>query len=108
MTSLPLHPASPGASTRRPLAPRDAAAHAAAPPSGREAEAPSCLAPGAVLSLRGAAGRVLKVLSGRVWLTEPNDPDDHVLHAGQSHRLRSAGAVVIENDGAEPVRWRLD
>ena len=61
-----------------------------------------------MLSLRGAAGRVLRVLSGRVWLTEPHDPDDHVLLAGQSHTLRSAKSVVIENDGKEPVHWQLD
>lgn len=108
MTSLPLHPDSARASTCRPLSLRDASPGAAAPRSGRDSGPPLSLAPGAVLSLRGAAGRVLHLLSGRVWLTEPNDPDDHVLHAGQSHRLRSSGAVVVENDGTEPVRWRLD
>lgn len=109
MTSLNLPPLLPGASARRPEVRRSAVAAAAgaAPPTPAQ-DAARCLAPGAVLSLRGAAGRVLRVQSGRLWLTEPNDPDDHVLHAGQAHSLRSAGVVVIENDGCVPVWWLLD
>jgi hypothetical protein len=65
------------------------------------------LTPGQVLSLRHCAGRQLSLVQGRLWLTEPGDPDDHFLRPGQTRVLMSDGQVVIENDGPEPARYRL-
>jgi len=53
------------------------------------------LAWGEPLRIDGDAGE-LTVLSGRVWLTRENDPDDHVLEAGQSMQLASTDGVVVE------------
>jgi len=92
MNSLPLTPAAP---------------HRAQPGSGPSDPALSCLSPGTTLRLHQAAGQRLVVLSGRVWLTEPGDPDDHFLHAGESHPIASNGPVVIECDSSTPARLRL-
>jgi hypothetical protein len=53
------------------------------------------LAWGEPLRIDGDTGE-LTVLSGRVWLTRENDPDDHVLEAGQSMQLASTDGVVVE------------
>lgn len=64
------------------------------------------LAAGQLLRLGEWPGE-LTVVDGRVWLTRPGDPDDHVLAAGQRFRLGRSGALVEAWDreaGAE-VRW---
>ncbi|MDT7835572.1 DUF2917 domain-containing protein [Aquabacterium sp. OR-4] len=64
------------------------------------------LAPGQALTLPRGHG-LLQVLSGRVWLTCPGDPDDHFIGAGQAWPLPRLAGVVIECDGAVPARLRL-
>lgn len=64
---------------------------------------PLRLAPGATTTLRGHRGRWLHVQQGRVWLTEPGDPQDHFIGPGQCWRLASHGPVVLQNDGAAPA-----
>jgi hypothetical protein len=57
-----------------------------------------------VLRIAGVAG-FLTVHAGRVWLTRQDDPDDHVLQAGERFMLRATDVAVIEpwcRD--EPVR----
>jgi Protein of unknown function (DUF2917) len=57
-------------------------------------------------------GRVrLCVLSGTAWVTRPNDPDDHFLHAGQTLEFRdglisaeSALCLRFEAPQAAPAR----
>ena len=62
------------------------------------------LAPGQALTLPpGPAGRRLRVLQGRIWLTARGCADDEVLAAGAEHVLPagSRGALVVEAlDGA--------
>ena len=62
---------------------------------------------GAVRTLVGCAGARIEVTLGRVWVTEPGDLDDHFLARGDSHRLASAGRVVIESDGAHAAVLRV-
>ncbi len=62
---------------------------------------PMRLAPGATTTLRGHRGRWLRVQHGRLWLTEPQDPQDHFIAAGQCWRLASGGPVVLQNDSDE-------
>jgi Protein of unknown function (DUF2917) len=63
------------------------------------------LEPGSALTLPHAArGAVLAVLSGRVWLTESEEPADHFIAAGAQHRLPRRGRVVIECDSVEAAR----
>jgi hypothetical protein len=63
------------------------------------------LAPGRTVALRLAPGTALCVDAGRLWITEPGDPDDHFVGAGGCHVVRRAGVVVLECDSAEPARW---
>ena len=48
-----------------------------------------------VLTLQVTRRHQLAVHTGRLWLTQPNDPTDHFLDAGQSMALRP-GRVVIQ------------
>ena len=43
-------------------------------------------------------GRELEVFSldGNLWITEAGDPNDYILRAGESIRLRGAGLVIAE------------
>ncbi|WP_158272813.1 DUF2917 domain-containing protein [Limnohabitans sp. T6-5] len=47
-----------------------------------------------ILTLRKQPAMQLRVISGRVWLTESRDPGDHFLQAGDTFRLHSDRAVV--------------
>jgi hypothetical protein len=50
----------------------------------------------------------LTVVDGRVWLTRPNDPADHVLSAGQRIRLGAGPGVLVEawdREAGAVVRW---
>ncbi|HSC62168.1 MAG TPA: GNAT family N-acetyltransferase [Caldimonas sp.] len=61
---------------------------------------------GAVRSYAGRAGGGIAVLEGRVWLTEPNDLRDHVLHAGESFAFTGRGPIVVEALGHASVLLR--
>lgn len=54
------------------------------------------LARGEVLPLPGGRGRAVGVFSGRAWITEEGDLDDHVLGPGESFRLARPGLAVVE------------
>ncbi len=43
------------------------------------------------------AGACVAVQSGRVWLTQTGDADDHIVDAGQRHVVARSGRVVIES-----------
>ena len=43
------------------------------------------------------AGACIAVQSGRVWLTQTGDADDHFIDAGQRHVVARSGRVVIES-----------
>lgn len=68
---------------------------------------PLRLAPGETTTLRGQAGRWLRVQRGRLWLTEPGDPNDHFLARGQCRRIAADGPVVLQNDSGETAWFRL-
>ncbi len=38
----------------------------------------------------------IKVLSGTAWLTQENDPEDHLLTSGADFEISQSGKVVIE------------
>lgn len=72
------------------------------------------LSDGQLLHWRQAVAVRLRVVSGRVWLTRPGDPDDHFLGAGDELPLAPGGAVLIGAEGAAQVAieavlpaWRL-
>lgn len=58
---------------------------------------------GSVLSLTDAAGLALRCEAGRLWLTTPDQPGDHILDAGMSFPVTGRGKLVIEAMGASRV-----
>lgn len=68
---------------------------------------PQRLAPGETATLHGLAGRWLRVQRGRIWLTEPGDPDDHFVGRGQCLRIAGDGPVVLQNDSGETAWFRV-
>lgn len=60
---------------------------------------------GQALTLPAAAGQRLRVVSGRVWLTQSGDGTDHFLAPGQE-RVLGPGRAVLEADRG-PVRYTL-
>ncbi len=58
------------------------------------------VAPGEALRLGRSQG-LLRVLQGRLWLTRRDDPDDHLVAAGERIELAAGADAVIEAyDGA--------
>ena len=55
------------------------------------------------LRLDSARGTTLRVLAGRLWLAEEGLPDDCFLAAGDRHRVRSDGRVVVQSESASAV-----
>ncbi len=43
-----------------------------------------------------SAGQQLKILSGRIWLTEQGRAQDFILQAGEVHEIRCCGRVLID------------
>ena len=43
------------------------------------------------------AGACIAVQSGRIWLTQTGDANDHIVDAGQHHVVSRGGRVVIES-----------
>jgi hypothetical protein len=63
------------------------------------------LEPGGLSVLERAKGRRLRVHTGRLWITEPDDPADHFVAAGQTYTVRNKGPVVLECDSTIAATW---
>ena len=61
--------------------------------------APVSLAKGALLNISDSSGRSLRVLEGRVWITEQGSLDDIFLDPGDSYRFDGSGAAVVTAEG---------
>lgn len=64
------------------------------------------LARGRTLVLDDAAGTVVRVLRGDVWITQDRDAADHVLEPGGTFRLDRPGLTVIQ--AMSPARVCLE
>jgi hypothetical protein len=62
---------------------------------------------GQACSLTMRRGQVLLVRRGRLWMTRPNDPRDHVLQPGTSHVALQRETVVVEGLSREPCVYEL-
>lgn len=51
---------------------------------------------GRVLALRGAVGRVVRCLSGVVWVTQEGDAQDHLLARCEEMRVERGGILAIQ------------
>ena len=58
------------------------------------------LSNGAVLNIHRAKGRSLRVLAGRVWITQEGSLDDLFLEANESCTFASAGSAIVTAEGA--------
>lgn len=61
--------------------------------------APLSLTDGALLNISDAAGRSLRVLDGKVWITQHGSLDDVFLNAGETHTFVGAGSAVVTAEG---------
>ena len=53
----------------------------------------------APLNIVGGHGSSVRVLRGRIWITQEGSIDDVFLNAGQSHTLEADGKVIISAEG---------
>ena len=65
------------------------------------------LSQGEVIAWNQAATRV-RVVSGRVWITQRNDLVDHFLHHGQCFELRRGHGMLIEAEQDVWLRFERD
>jgi hypothetical protein len=49
-----------------------------------------------VVPIEGPVGTSIECLRGRIWITEPGEPDDIVLEVGQSFTISRGGVVVMQ------------
>lgn len=55
------------------------------------------------LGIAGGVGARIRVIEGRIWLTEEDCLEDVFLGAGESYTLKNPGRVVIDSDDAARV-----
>lgn len=60
---------------------------------------PITLAPGLPLAITDSRGTSLRVLRGRIWVTQEDEPDDIFLDEGATHTLDAGGRAVITAEG---------
>ena len=61
--------------------------------------APLNLTNGALLNITDGIGRSLRVLEGRVWITQEGSLDDVFVDAGSSYTFDAAGSAVVTAEG---------
>lgn len=54
---------------------------------------------GALVAINDGRGQALRVLEGRVWVTQEGSLDDVFLDAGATYRLEGAGRAVVTAEG---------
>jgi len=59
-----------------------------------------------ILSLEDAAGSVISVRAGSVWITQEFDGTDHVVRAGDRFRIHRDGRTVLQAFGEAEVSVR--
>lgn len=60
---------------------------------------PFGLTPGTVLKISDAGGKSLRVVEGRVWVTQEGSLDDVFLDAGSSFTFAGRGSTVVTAEG---------
>ena len=51
------------------------------------------------ISLKDAAGAIVTVRAGSLWITQQDDPEDHIVHAGDAFHVTRHGTTVIQAFG---------
>lgn len=65
------------------------------------------LGPGELSRISRGKDQVIKVLDGRLWITEAHVPTDSFVSAGESYRIRTNGLAILENDSDEGTVFEL-
>lgn len=52
------------------------------------------------LNIVGGAGATIRVLRGRVWITQEGSPDDVFVDAGGTHQFEGDGKAIVSAEGA--------
>ena len=65
---------------------------------------PLSIAKGALLNISDSSGRSLRVLEGRVWITEQGSLDDVFLNPGESYRFDGSGTAVVTAEGGRDAK----
>ena len=65
------------------------------------------LNPRSLVGLVGAAGSLIEVRSGRVWVTEPGLAGDRLLEPGRRYRVAGDGLVLVGTDLADGARAEI-
>jgi hypothetical protein len=55
------------------------------------------------VTIAGAIDTEIRVLEGRIWLTEEGVAEDTFLFPGASYKLRTSGRVVLDCDSASRI-----
>lgn len=55
--------------------------------------------------IRCDQARLVRVLQGRIWVTQKRDPDDHFVEAGQAIALRAGAHAIVGAEGAAQVTF---
>lgn len=63
---------------------------------------------GQTLTVAPGRGQRLRVIAGRLWVTQSGRPDDHFLSAGHSLTLDSPGHVVAQAEGGCIARYVVE
>ena len=59
-----------------------------------------------ILELENQKGGIhLKLLSGTAWITQPGDPDDHILQANETLDIANTGLILIQAMPEAVLRW---
>ena len=63
------------------------------------------LAGGTLVPFSAVPGKRLRILSGRVWITEEGNVHDIFLSSGEEIGLKSRGLIVIEALASARIEW---
>jgi hypothetical protein len=59
-----------------------------------------------ILELENQKGGIhLTLLSGTAWITQPGDPDDHILQANETMDIQKNGLVLVQAMPEATLRW---
>lgn len=65
------------------------------------------LGPGEMSRISRGKNQIVKVLDGRLWITEAHVPTDSFVTAGKVYRIRTNGLAILENDGDRGAVFEL-
>jgi len=60
-----------------------------------------------ILEMENRSGEIqLTCLEGSLWITQPDDPRDHIVHANESMAVTKKGIILVQALPEAVLRWR--